>query len=171
MPTQNKPADEEPLEERAVGEIVDLARIDTEIREQREALAAQRNQLDELERGRLSWQTIEVLLTDLLDIWTNTGQLVGLERQQRDELRIIANELRDMNDELRGLRGLLEQRNDRRAHWHALLRERRRELSPAPPLADLRFRRDEPEAPRKPSGEGVGGAGEGGEIPPSGGEG
>src|SRR5687767_14696346 len=84
MPTRNKPADEP--EERAVGEVVDLSRIDAEIRRQREALAAHRRELDELKAGRLSTQSLEVLLTDLSDIWTNTGQLVGLERQQRDEL-------------------------------------------------------------------------------------
>jgi hypothetical protein len=137
---------------------VDLSRIEAEIRRQREALAAQRRELDELKQGRLSTQSLEVLLTDISDIWTNTGQLVGLERQQRDELRTIANAQRDLVDELRALRAQIEVRNAARLRWRALLRSRR-DTAP-PPLADLRFA-SEPEPPGEPGGEGAGGAGEG----------
>jgi hypothetical protein len=181
MPTRKKTADEP--EERAVGEVVDLSRIEAAIRANRDAIAAQRRELDELQHGRLSTQSLEVLLTDISDIWANTGQLVGLERQQRDELRIIAAALRDLVDEMRALndtidelravRPSLEVRNAERARWRALLRSARsrREAPPAPELADLRFTRDEPEAPREPGSEGTGGAGEGGEVAPGGSEG
>lgn len=140
MPTHKNPADEPA--ERAVGDVVDLARIDREIREQREALAAQRREIEELREGRLSAQSIEVLLDDLYNILANTTQLVGLERQQRDKQRVIIDALEANADELRALRALLEARRARE-RWRALIRHREAP-PPSPPLADLRFTRDAP---------------------------
>lgn len=142
------------------GAPVDMTAIETRI-------SALRAELDELRAGRLSPQTIEVLLTDLADIWNWSGQLRSLHGQVREEMHTLATAQRDLAEQLRTLIALLERRTDRRMRWQALVRER---PAPSPPLADLRLAR-EPEAPRKPSGEGVVGAGEGEEVAPGGGEG
>jgi hypothetical protein len=140
----NPPGDDE-LAARAVGdELVDLSRIDREIRRMREEIAASRHELDDLKTGRLSVESLEVLLTDIGDIWANTGQLVGLERQQRDKMRMIEAALEAMRDEVRDMRALLVEHGDE-ARRAALLR-RRGDAEPSAPLApiDLAPRADEP---------------------------
>jgi hypothetical protein len=159
MPNRKRPRDEErpdeerpsggELSERAAGEeLVDLSRIEAAIRANREAIAAQRRELEEMRRGRLSAQTIEVLLTDLADIWEWSGQLVGTHRQTRDELQTIGNALRDITHEVRALGERLDARARGRAHWRLLLHNRVRHApTEAPPLADLDLGRQSPATP------------------------
>ena len=138
---------------------VDMAAIETRIRELR-------TELDALRTKQLSAETIEVLLTDVADIWNWSGQLVSVLRNARDELYGIGASQRELAHQLRMLNTLLERRSDRRVRWRALIRQRPAHASP---LADLHFGR-EAEAPREPSGENVRRAGELGEVDTGGGE-
>lgn len=106
---------------------VDLARIEARIR-------ALRAEVDVLRQQGLTPQTIEVMLTDMQDIWEWCGQLVSVHRQTRDELYTIGTALRDLGEQQRTLLAVLERRGERRTRWRALVRARvaALPLEPAP---------------------------------------
>lgn len=120
-----EPADETPAAPLIDAAPVDMAAIEARIR-------ALRAEVEVLRQQGLTPQTIEVMLTDMQDIWTWCGQLLGVHRQTRDELHTIGTALRDLGQQLHGLREALERRGERRTRWRAMVRARVAEL--APPL-------------------------------------